>query len=109
MLVTKIISKVCKETRGAKRVDASSLRVGHCTIRVYDNGGLYDVTSLGRDFSEPPRTKRNVFATDLDDTIRSFIKGVQYDEFCIHGSPDGRDYPNQPNRSCGYQSQHEGD
>lgn len=73
MLVTKIINKVCKETRGAKRIDAASLRVGHRTIRVYDNDGLYDVTSLGSDFTEPPRTKRNVFATDLDDTIRNFI------------------------------------
>jgi hypothetical protein len=76
MLATKVINKVCKEIRGAKLLDATSLCVGNRTIRIYGNDGLYDVTCLGQDFTELPRSKRNVFATDLGDTIRSFISGV---------------------------------
>jgi hypothetical protein len=73
MFVTKIIDNVCKENRNAKKIDDNSFRVGSNAIRVYDNGGIYDVTRFGLKFTDVPQTKRNVFAPELGDVIRNFI------------------------------------
>lgn len=73
MFVTKVIDSVCKENRNAKKIDDNSFRIGSNSIRIYDNGGIYDVTRFGLKFTDVPQTKRSVFAPELKDVIRNFI------------------------------------
>lgn len=74
-IIHKTVRNICNEI-GANMIDSTRIKYGNRVVSVRDNNGIYDISSYNIDNLSKPRTKKGVFATDLRDTLHSFLKGV---------------------------------